>query len=70
MSFRDYYEVLGLQRNCNNENISESYRRLALKYNPKRNNPKEYALNNVNFHQVAEAYQILNNRKYFSLMNY
>jgi len=63
MSHKDFYEVLSLKRNCTNEDIANSYRRLALKFNPKRNNPQEYAMNNFNFHKVAEAYLILSDRK-------
>ncbi|MDQ3869670.1 MAG: DnaJ domain-containing protein, partial [Thermoproteota archaeon] len=29
---RDYYEVLGIQRNATKEDIKNSYRRLALQY--------------------------------------
>jgi len=59
---KDYYEILNLKRNCNNEDIANAYRRLALKFNPKRNHPQEYALNNFHFHQLAEAYLVLSDR--------
>lgn len=62
MSDKSYYEILELKRNCTNEDISNSYRRLALKYHPKRGNPKDYAINNNNFHQVAEAFVVLIDR--------
>ena len=70
MSHRDYYEILHLKRSCTSEDIANSYRQLALKYNPKRNNPNEYALNNFQFHQVAEAFLMLSDRNYLYKSKY
>jgi curved DNA-binding protein len=33
---RNYYEVLGLPRTATQEQIAENYRKLALRYNPKK----------------------------------
>ena len=63
MSNRNYYEILEISRNSTNEDVANAFRRLALKHHPKRNNPKNYAINNFNFHQVAEAYVVLIDRK-------
>jgi len=65
MSDQNYYEVLEIRRGCTNEEIANSYRRLAIKYHPKRGNPKDYAINNHNFHKVAEAFVVLIDRKNF-----
>lgn len=60
MSSLTFYEILELNTNCTNEDISNSYRRLSLKYHPKRNSTKDFAVNNFKFHQIAEAFTVLN----------
>ena len=42
MAKRDYYAVLGVNRDCSEEDLKKSYRRLAMKWHPDRNpdNPK------------------------------
>ena len=54
---RDYYEVLGVSRSADGEEIKRAYRQLALKYHPDRN-PGDKAAEN-NFKEAAEAYSIL-----------
>jgi molecular chaperone DnaJ len=34
---RDYYEILGLQKNASADDIKKSYRKLAMKFHPDRN---------------------------------
>ena len=34
MAKRDYYEVLGVNRDCSEEDLKKSYRRLARRYHP------------------------------------
>jgi len=57
MAKRDYYEVLGVNRDASSEDIKKSYRKLAMKYHPDRNpdNPKA----EESFKEAKEAYEIL-----------
>src|SRR3954449_8924074 len=56
---RDYYEVLGVERTASGEEIKRSYRRLAMKYHPDRNNGDTRAEAEVKFKECAEAYEVL-----------
>ena len=59
MSKRDYYELLGLDRNADESTIKSAYRKKALEYHPDRNSdPKAEEL----FKQCAEAYEVLADR--------
>lgn len=55
---RDYYEVLGVDRNASEKQIAEAYRKLALKYHPDRNPGDEEAV--AKFKEAAEAFEVLN----------
>lgn len=54
---RDYYEVLGVDRNATEQQIKSAYRKLALKYHPDRN-PGDKAAEEA-FKEAAEAYAVL-----------
>lgn len=54
---RDYYEVLGVDRNASKEEIRRAFRRLALKYHPDRNPGDKEA--EQKFKEAAEAYEVL-----------
>src|SRR5450830_2145517 len=57
MAKRDYYEVLGLNRDASDDDIKKAYRKLAMKHHPDRNpdNPKA----EEHFKEAKEAYEIL-----------
>ncbi len=56
---RDYYEVLGVDRNASEKTLADAYRKLALKYHPDRNPGDEEAV--TRFKEAAEAFEVLNN---------
>jgi molecular chaperone DnaJ len=57
VSRRDYYEVLGVARTANDQDIKSAYRKLALKYHPDRNPGDKDA--EERFKEAAEAYAVL-----------
>jgi molecular chaperone DnaJ len=57
---RDYYEVLGVERQATEPQIKSAYRKLALKYHPDRNPGDKKA--EEAFKEAAEAYAILADR--------
>lgn len=57
MSKRDYYEVLGVQRDASPEEIKKAYRRLARKYHPDANKDDPQA--EERFIEIKEAYEVL-----------
>ena len=57
ISKRDYYDILGVDRNATTEELKANYRKLALKYHPDRNPGSKEA--EENFKEAAEAYEVL-----------
>jgi len=55
---RDYYEVLGVSRAADDEELKRAYRKLALKYHPDKN-PESRLEAEERFKEISEAYQIL-----------
>ena len=54
---RDYYEILGLEKSADADDIKRAYRRLAMKYHPDRNPDNAEA--EPKFKEAAEAYEVL-----------
>jgi molecular chaperone DnaJ len=54
---RDYYEVLGVNRDASDEDIKKAYRKLAMKYHPDRNPDSKDA--EEKFKEAKEAYEVL-----------
>ena len=57
MSKRDYYEVLGVQRNAGDQDLKSAFRRLAKDFHPDRNPGDTTA--EQKFKDVNEAYEVL-----------
>ena len=59
MAKRDYYEVLGVDKNVTPDELKKAYRKLALQYHPDRNPGDKEA--EEKFKEAAEAYDVLSN---------
>ena len=59
MSKRDYYDVLGVSRGSDADEIKKAYRKMAIKYHPDKNPGDKQA--EENFKEAAEAYEVLSN---------
>ena len=57
MNKRDYYEVLGVDKNATEDEIKKAYRTIAIKYHPDRNPGNKEA--EEKFKEAAEAYDVL-----------
>ena len=59
---KDYYNILGVNKSSNKEEIKTAYKKLALKYHPDKNiNNKKEA--EGKFKEVSEAYEILSDEQ-------
>ena len=56
---RDYYEVLGVEKNASAEDIKKAYRKKAIQYHPDKNPGDKEA--EEKFKEAAEAYEVLSN---------
>ena len=56
MEFRDYYEIMGVERNATQDDIKRAYRKLARKYHPDINKDADAE---EKFKEMGEAYEVL-----------
>src|SRR2546425_9400187 len=54
---RDYYEVLGLERNASADEVKRAYRKLAVKFHPDKNPDDPHT--EEKFKELGEAYDVL-----------
>jgi len=57
MEYKDYYKILGVDRNASEKEIKKAYRRLARKYHPDVNPGDKQA--EERFKEINEAHEVL-----------
>ncbi|KAH8306597.1 hypothetical protein KR018_009005 [Drosophila ironensis] len=57
---KDFYKILGIARSATDDEIKKAYRKLALLYHPDKN---KHEMAEERFKEVAEAYEVLSDRK-------
>jgi DnaJ-class molecular chaperone len=61
MNYKDYYEILGINKNATQEEIKEAYRKLAFKYHPDLNKENPMAVEKMK--EINEAYAVLSDAR-------
>jgi len=57
MEYKDYYKILGVPKTASQDEIKQSYRKLAVKYHPDKNQGKRES--EERFKEIGEAYEVL-----------
>ena len=71
VKFRDYYEVLGVTKSANAQEIKSAFRKLARKYHPDLAPPAQKKSSEEKFKEINEAYEVLSDpekRKKYDLL--
>lgn len=58
MAKKDYYDILGVQKNASDDDIKKAYRKLAHQHHPDKSGGNE-----AKFKEINEAYQVLSNKE-------
>ena len=58
---KDYYKILGVNKDADDKKIKSSYRKLALKYHPDKNPGNKEA--EEKFKDISEAYRVLSDKE-------
>ena len=61
MAEKDFYDILGVQKNASDDEIKKSYRKLAMKYHPDRNKDDKEA--ERKFKEATTAYEVLKDQE-------
>ncbi|PQV47784.1 curved DNA-binding protein [Jejuia pallidilutea] len=61
MTYKDYYDILGIDKNANAKDIKKAYRKLAAKYHPDKN--PDDATAEAKFKEINEANEVLSDPK-------
>ncbi len=62
MAKKDYYEILGINKNASEQEIKKAYRKLALKYHPDKAPKEKHKDFEDKFKEVSEAYRVLSDK--------
>ena len=57
---KDYYKILGITKGASEDDVRKAYRKMALRYHPDKN---KSAGAEEKFKEVAEAYEVLSDKK-------
>ena len=58
MAKKDYYKILGIKQDADQDTVKKTYRKLAMQYHPDRN-PGSEKMANEKFKEINEAYAVL-----------